>query len=129
MVASLGVILRTNTNTGDPTLGSQGNIDNKCSDILRFCTPPADVSGPLTTKNIQERNQSPLRRADLEKWLNDVEEFRRKGKEPYNATLLESSDAENRKSSQRLLAHTGEKVTDFLVTEKCAHHYKKVYNC
>ena len=83
-----------NTNTGDPTLGSQGNIDNKCSDILRFCTPPADVSGPLTTKNIQERNQSPLRRADLEKWLNDVEEFRRKGKEPYNATLLESSDAE-----------------------------------
>lgn len=62
------------------------------ADTLKPQTPPADVSWKITTGNAAER--SPLRRADLEKWLHDVEESRREGDQSCTQTLFESIDAE-----------------------------------
>ena len=62
------------------------------ADTLKPQTPPADVSWKITTGNAAER--SPLRRADLEKWLHDVEESRREGDQSCTQTLFESLDAE-----------------------------------
>ena len=62
------------------------------ADTLKPQTPPADVSWKITTGNAAER--SPLRRADLEKWLHDVEDSRREGDQPCTQTLFESLDAE-----------------------------------
>ena len=67
---------------------------NTNPDILRVDTPSADVSGPLTKKNMHDRDQSPLRREDLEKWLNEVEVSRKARDEEYTHTLLGSSDVE-----------------------------------
>lgn len=63
-----------------------------CADTLKPQTPPADVSWKITTGNAAER--SPLRRADLEKWLHDVEDSRREGDQSCTRTLFESLDAE-----------------------------------
>ena len=63
-----------------------------CADTLKPQTPPADVSWKITTRNAAER--SPLRRADLEKWLYDVEESRRECDQSCTQTLFESLDAE-----------------------------------
>ena len=63
-------------------------------DILRFDTPSADVTGPLNEKNMHDRGQSPLRREDLEKWLNDVEVSRKTRDEDYTHTLLGALDVE-----------------------------------
>lgn len=63
-----------------------------CADTLKPQTPPADVSWKITTGNAAER--SPLRRADLEKWLHDVEDSRREGDQSCTQTLFESLDAE-----------------------------------
>lgn len=76
---------------------NESDADKTCSGILRLGTPSADVSGLLTVNNLQERKQSPLKRADLEKWLNDVEEFRKVSDESYTKTLFDSSDAETDK--------------------------------
>ena len=74
-------------------LGSQRYKDlSVCADTLKPQTPPADVSWKITTGNAGER--SPLRRADLEKWLHDVEESRREGDQSCTQTLFESLDAE-----------------------------------
>lgn len=62
------------------------------ADTLKPQTPPADVSWKMTTGNVAER--SPLRRADLEKWLHDVEDSRREGDQSCTQTLFESLDAE-----------------------------------
>ena len=62
------------------------------ADTLKPQTPPADVSWKITTGNAAER--SPLRRADLEKWLHDVEDSRREGDQSCTQTLFESLDAE-----------------------------------
>ena len=62
------------------------------ADTLKPQTPPADVSWKITTGNAGER--SPLRRADLEKWLHDVEDSRREGDQSCTQTLFESLDAE-----------------------------------
>lgn len=62
------------------------------ADSLKPQTPPADVSWKITTGNAAER--SPLRRADLEKWLHDVEDSRREGDQSCTQTLFESLDAE-----------------------------------
>ena len=62
------------------------------ADTLKPQTPPADVSWKMTTGNVAER--SPLRRADLEKWLDDVEDSRREGDQSCTQTLFESLDAE-----------------------------------
>ena len=62
------------------------------TDTLKPQTPPADVSWKITTGNAAER--SPLRRADLEKWLHDVEDSRREGDQSCTQTLFESLDAE-----------------------------------
>ena len=73
--------------------GSQRYRDlSVCADTLKPQTPPADVSWKITTGNAAER--SPLRRADLEKWLHDVEESRREGDQSCTQTLFESIDAE-----------------------------------
>ena len=63
-----------------------------CADTLKPQTPPADVSWKITTGNAAER--SPLRHADLEKWLHDVEDSRREGDQSCTQTLFESLDAE-----------------------------------
>ena len=63
-----------------------------CANTLKPQTPPADVSWKITTGNAAER--SPLRRADLEKWLHDVEDSRREGDQSCTQTLFESLDAE-----------------------------------
>lgn len=63
-----------------------------CADTLKPQTPPADVSWKITTGNAAER--SPLRRADLEKWLHDVEDSKREGDQSCTQTLFESLDAE-----------------------------------
>lgn len=63
-----------------------------CADTLKPQTPPADVSWKITTRNAAER--SPLRRADLEKWLHDVEDSKREGDQSCTQTLFESLDAE-----------------------------------
>ena len=63
-----------------------------CADTLKPQTPPADVSWKITKGNALER--SPLRRADLEKWLHDVEDSRREGDQSCTQTLFESLDAE-----------------------------------
>ena len=62
------------------------------ADTLKPQTPPADVSWKITTGNAAER--SPLRRADLEKWLHDVEDSKREGDQSCTQTLFESLDAE-----------------------------------
>lgn len=62
------------------------------ADTLKPQTPPADVSWKITTGNAAER--SPLRRADLEKWLHDVEDSRREGDQSCTQILFESLDAE-----------------------------------
>ena len=62
------------------------------ADTLKPQTPPADVSWKITTGNAAER--SPLRHADLEKWLHDVEDSRREGDQSCTQTLFESLDAE-----------------------------------
>ena len=73
--------------------GSQRYRDlSVCADTLKPQTPPADVSWKITTGNAAER--SPLRRADLEKWLHDVEDSRREGDQSCTQTLFESLDAE-----------------------------------
>ena len=73
--------------------GSQRYRDlSVCADTLKPQTPPADVSWKMTTGNAAER--SPLRRADLEKWLHDVEESRREGDQSCTQTLFEAIDAE-----------------------------------
>ena len=64
-------------------------------DLLRLNTPPADVSKPETTE--QERVQSPLRRQDLEKWLNDVEAFREEN-DPFCESMPDASDVESENS-------------------------------
>ena len=78
-----------NTRNLAPRNFNESDADKTRSDILRLGTPSADVSGSLTARNVQERNQSPLQRADLEKWLNDVEESHKVSGEPYNQTLLD----------------------------------------
>ena len=73
--------------------GSQRYRDlSVCADTLKPQTPPADVSWKITTGNVAER--SPLRRADLEKWLHDVEDSKREGDQSCTQTLFESLDAE-----------------------------------
>ena len=73
--------------------GSQRYRDlSVCADTLKPQTPPADVSWKITTGNAAER--SPLRHADLEKWLHDVEDSRREGDQSCTQTLFESLDAE-----------------------------------
>ena len=73
--------------------GSQRYRDlSVCADTLKPQTPPVDVSWKITTGNAAER--SPLRRADLEKWLHDVEDSRREGDQSCTQTLFESLDAE-----------------------------------
>ena len=62
------------------------------ADTLKPQTPPADVSWKITTGNAAER--SPLRLADLEKWLHDVEDSKREGDQSCTQTLFESLDAE-----------------------------------
>lgn len=62
------------------------------ADTLKPQTPPADVSWKITTGNAAER--SPLRHADLEKWLHDVEDSRREGDQSCIQTSFESLDAE-----------------------------------
>ena len=62
------------------------------ADTLKPQTPPADVSWKITTGNAAER--SLLRRADLEKWLHDVEDSKREGDQSCTQTLFESLDAE-----------------------------------
>lgn len=62
------------------------------ADTLKPQTTPADVSWKITTGNAAER--SPLRHADLEKWLHDVEDSRREGDQSCIQTSFESLDAE-----------------------------------
>ena len=70
---------------------ARGNVT--CSDMIRPPTPHAEISGSLNSETIRKMNQSPLKRMDLEKWLNDVEESRSKdGK--VCAQAFESPDEE-----------------------------------
>lgn len=71
-------------------------------DILTLDTPLADVTGPLNEKNIHDRDRSPLRREDLEKWLNDVEVSRKARNEDYTHTLLGSSDVETEERHEEI---------------------------
>lgn len=86
-----GDIALNGVNIGNLARGNEW--DASCSDMLRLATPSAEISGPLTADNMREQNLSPLRRADLEKWLHDVRESRKTSDKVYDQTL-ESPDAE-----------------------------------
>ena len=72
---------------GNLSLENESDVTKACGDILRFATPSAETSGPLTAENMREMNQSPLRRKDLEKWLHEVEMSRKTGEVAYDQTL------------------------------------------
>ena len=71
-------------------------------DLLRLNTPSADVSKPEIRE--QEKVQSPLRREDLEKWLNDVEAFR-EGNDPFGESMPDASDVESENSLRDTTVH------------------------
>lgn len=64
-------------------------------DLLRLNTPSADVSKPEMTE--RERVQSPLRREDLEKWLNEVKASREENN-PFGEFTADASDFESENS-------------------------------
>ena len=72
---------------GNLSLGKESDVSNACGDMLRFETPSAEISGLLTTENMREMNQSPLKRMDLEKWIYDVEKSRKTGEVTYDQTI------------------------------------------
>ena len=92
--------------TGNLVGGKGSDVDKTRRDVLRFSTPSAEISGPLTSENMREINQSPLRRMDLEKWLQDVEESRKTNVKVYDQTL-EFPDAKTEKLRKDYLSSRG----------------------
>ena len=72
---------------GNLSLEKESDVSKACGDMLRFETPSAEISGLLTTENMREMNQSPLKRMDLEKWLYDVEKSRKTGEVAYDQAI------------------------------------------
>lgn len=102
------VALITNARLTWGDIAQNPNSENLAN--LRLSTPSADVSGPLNTRKLQERGQSPLRREDLEKWLSDVEASREASDEQHTkATLaLRLSDADTKHPKEkRSISHHG----------------------
>lgn len=91
---------------GNLSLENESDVSNACGDMLRFATPSAEISGPLTTENMREMNQSPLLRMDLEKWLHDVEKSRKTGEVAYDQTT-EFPDAKKEKHRRDYLTIQG----------------------
>jgi len=87
---------------GNLSLESESDISKACGDMLRCATPSAEISGPLTAENMREMNQSPLRRMNLEKWLDDVEMSRKTGEVAYDQEL-EFPDAKTEKRRRESL--------------------------
>lgn len=92
--------------TGNLAHGNESDTDKARRDMLRFSTPSAEISGPLTAESMREMNQSPLRRMDLEKWLHDVENSRKTNHEVYDQTL-EFPDAKTEKRRRDYLPTRG----------------------
>ena len=73
--------------------GSECDAYTAHSDVIKPQTPGAQISGSLTSENMREINKSALRRMDLEKWLNDVEESRNEGGK-ISPSAIDSPDEE-----------------------------------
>ena len=91
---------------GNLPLENESDVSNACGDLLRFATPSAEISGPLTAENMREMSQSPLQRMDLEKWLHDVEKSRKTGEVAYDQTI-EFPDAKTEKRRRDYLTAQG----------------------
>ena len=85
---------------------NESDVSKACGDVFRLATPSAEISGPLTAENMREKNQSPLRRMDLEKWLCDVEKSRKTSEVAYGQAL-ECSDAKTEKHRRDYLTFQG----------------------